>query len=155
MLHIPQVLTKDQVAQIRAMIDAADWIDGNATSGAQSALAKRTVPLPEGSQAARAANRNMAVSMAMPMVITARFAVRMIVPVVVGMPMVMVAAAAGVVMRVGRMARCRCCGHFGRGQCLHVEAQGPDFLGNVACSISATCAARQRQRLICKINLYI
>ena len=97
----------------------------------------------------------VAVSMAMPMVITARFAVRMIVPVVVGMPMVMVAAAAGVVMRVGRMARCRCCGHFGRGQCLHVEAQGPDFLGNVACSISATCAARQRQRLICKINLYI
>lgn len=71
------------------------------------------------------------------------------------MPMVMVAAAAGVVMRVGRMARCRCCGHFRRGQCLHVEAQGPDFLGNVACSISATCAARQRQRLICKINLYI
>jgi ABC-type sugar transport system permease subunit len=97
----------------------------------------------------------MAVTMGMPMVITARFAVRMLVPVVVGMPMVMVAAAAGVVMRVGRMARCRCCGHFGRGQCLHVEAQGPDFLGNVACSISATCAARQRQRLICKINLYI
>ena len=55
MLHIPQVLTKDQVAQIRAMIDAADWIDGNATSGAQSALAKRNEQLPEGSQAARAA----------------------------------------------------------------------------------------------------
>ena len=32
----------------------------------------------------------MAVTMGMPMVITARFAVRMIVPVVVGMPMVMV-----------------------------------------------------------------
>ena len=70
-------------------------------------------------------------------------------------PVQALAAAAGVVMRVGSMARCRCCGHFGRGQCLHVEAQGPDFLGNVACSISATCAARQRQRLICKINLYI
>lgn len=96
----------------------------------------------------------MAVSMAMPMVITARFAVRMIVPVVVGMPMVMVAAAAGMVMRVGRLA-CRRRGYVGRGQCLHVEAQGPDFLGNVACSISATCAARQRQRLIFKINLYI
>ena len=59
------------------------------------------------------------------------------------------------VMRVGRLARCRCCGHFGRGQCLHVEAQRPDFLGNVASSISATCAARQRQCLICKIDLHI
>jgi len=55
MLHIPQVLTKDQVAQIRAVIDAADWIDGNATSGAQSALAKRNEQLPETSEAAKAA----------------------------------------------------------------------------------------------------
>ena len=55
MLHIPQVLTKDQVAQIRAVIDAADWIDGNATSGAQSALAKRNEQLPEASEAAKAA----------------------------------------------------------------------------------------------------
>ncbi len=92
---------------------------------------------------------------AVSMVITARLAVRLIVPVVVGMPMVMVAAASGVVMRVGRLTRRGCRGQVGRGQCLHVEAQGADFLGNVACSISATCAARQRQRLICKINLYI
>ena len=55
MLHIPQVLTKDQVAQIRAVIDAAEWIDGNATSGAQSALAKRNEQLPEASEAAKAA----------------------------------------------------------------------------------------------------
>ncbi len=55
MLHIPGVLTKEQVAQCRDILDAADWTDGNATSGAQSALAKRNRQLPEGSPAARAA----------------------------------------------------------------------------------------------------
>ena len=55
MIHIPQVLTKDQVAKLRALIDAAAWIDGNATSGAQSALAKRNEQLPEDSPAAKAA----------------------------------------------------------------------------------------------------
>ena len=40
---------------MRALIDAAEWIDGNATSGAQSALAKRNEQLPEDSPAAKAA----------------------------------------------------------------------------------------------------
>ncbi|MDG2521441.1 Fe2+-dependent dioxygenase [Caulobacter segnis] len=53
MLHIPQVLTKEQVARLRAVIDAADWIDGNATSGSQSRMAKANRQLPEGSDAAR------------------------------------------------------------------------------------------------------
>jgi len=52
MLHIPELLTKAQVAEIRGLIDAAAWIDGNATSGAQSALAKRNEQLPEDSAAA-------------------------------------------------------------------------------------------------------
>lgn len=54
MLHIPGVLTKAQVAQCREILDAADWMDGNITSGSQSALAKRNRQLPEGSPAARA-----------------------------------------------------------------------------------------------------
>lgn len=54
MLHIPGVLTKEQVAQCRDALDHADWTDGNATSGAQSALAKRNRQLPENSPAARA-----------------------------------------------------------------------------------------------------
>ena len=54
MLHIPGVLTKAQVAQCRELLDAAEWVDGNATSGAQSALAKRNRQLPEGAPAARA-----------------------------------------------------------------------------------------------------
>jgi len=55
MLQIPEVLTKDEVARLRALIDAADWADGNATSGFQSALAKQNRQLPEDSVAAREA----------------------------------------------------------------------------------------------------
>jgi PKHD-type hydroxylase len=55
MLHVPAVLTKAQVADLRGQIDAASWEDGNATSGAQSALAKQNRQLPEDSDAARRA----------------------------------------------------------------------------------------------------
>lgn len=55
MLHVPGVLSKAEVAALRARIDAAPWEDGNATSGAQSALAKRNLQLPEASEAARQA----------------------------------------------------------------------------------------------------
>lgn len=53
MLQIPGVLSKDEVAGLRAAIDAADWVDGNATSGFQSGLAKRNRQLPEDSAAGR------------------------------------------------------------------------------------------------------
>jgi len=55
MLAIPDVLDAAEVARVRAIIDAAEWIDGNATSGGQSALAKNNLQLPETSTAARAA----------------------------------------------------------------------------------------------------
>ncbi len=55
MLHIPGVLTSAQVAEMRALIDAADWEDGNATSGKQSRLAKQNLQLPEATDAARKA----------------------------------------------------------------------------------------------------
>jgi len=55
LLQLPQVLSPDQVAQLRARIDAAAWIDGNATSGYQSAQAKRNEQLPEESPVAREA----------------------------------------------------------------------------------------------------
>lgn len=58
MLHsIPAVLSKDAVAHLRRVIDAAAWVDGNVTSGTQSALAKRNVQLPEDSWAAREAGK--------------------------------------------------------------------------------------------------
>lgn len=55
MLHVPGVLSPAQVAELRAQIDAAPWEDGNATSGAQSAMAKNNRQLPEESEAARKA----------------------------------------------------------------------------------------------------
>jgi len=57
MLAIPDVLDAAGVARVRALIDAAEWQDGNATSGHQSALAKRNRQLPEDSAAAKQAGR--------------------------------------------------------------------------------------------------
>jgi len=54
MLQIPEVLTKAQVAQCRAIMDAAPWADGNITSGFQAALAKQNQQLPQTGEAARA-----------------------------------------------------------------------------------------------------
>ena len=52
MIQIPGVLSKAEVAGLRDLVLGAEWIDGNATSGAQSALAKRNLQLPEGADAA-------------------------------------------------------------------------------------------------------
>jgi PKHD-type hydroxylase len=41
MLHIPGVLTRDQVKAIREVIDAVEWEDGRATGGPQAAQVKR------------------------------------------------------------------------------------------------------------------
>ena len=54
---IPDVLDADGVARLRAILDAADWIDGNETSGPQAALAKRNQQLPEFGEAAAEAGR--------------------------------------------------------------------------------------------------
>jgi PKHD-type hydroxylase len=55
MIAIPDLLSPDEVARVRGVIDAGEWVDGNVTSGAQSALAKRNEQLPEGSAAHREA----------------------------------------------------------------------------------------------------
>jgi PKHD-type hydroxylase len=47
MLHIPDVLTAEQVRTIRARLDTSDWTDGRATVGAQGAQVKRNRQLPE------------------------------------------------------------------------------------------------------------
>lgn len=57
MIAIPDLLDAAGVARVRAIIDGAEWIDGNATSGHQSALAKHNEQLPEGSAAAREAGQ--------------------------------------------------------------------------------------------------
>ena len=53
LLRIPSVLTPEQVAQFRARMDQARWVDGNVTSGHQSALAKYNEQLAEDSAEAR------------------------------------------------------------------------------------------------------
>lgn len=50
---IPDVLDRQAVAAFRARLDAADWIDGRATAGVQSAAAKRNTQLREGTPLAR------------------------------------------------------------------------------------------------------
>lgn len=47
MIHVPKVLTAEQVAECRRQLDAAEWTDGKATAGEQSALVKRNRQLPE------------------------------------------------------------------------------------------------------------
>lgn len=54
---IPDVIDADGVAKLRAILDAAEWIDGNETSGPQAALAKRNQQLPEFGEAAAEAGR--------------------------------------------------------------------------------------------------
>ena len=53
LIEIPDVLTSQQVTQMRERIEAAQWVDGNVTSGHQSAPAKYNEQLPEASPAAR------------------------------------------------------------------------------------------------------
>jgi PKHD-type hydroxylase len=55
MIAIPDVLSAEAVARVRTLIDAAEWIDGKATAGHQSALAKQNRQLPEDAPAAREA----------------------------------------------------------------------------------------------------
>ena len=47
LLEIPEVLTRDQVAHARQLLDASDWVDGRVTAGHQSARAKDNMQLPE------------------------------------------------------------------------------------------------------------
>ena len=53
LLTIPKVLDAAQVARFRERIDAARWVDGNVTSGHQSARAKVNEQLPEDCAEAR------------------------------------------------------------------------------------------------------
>lgn len=47
MLHIPQVLSAEQVRHLRAELERAEWADGRATVGEQGARVKQNRQLPE------------------------------------------------------------------------------------------------------------
>jgi PKHD-type hydroxylase len=53
LLNVPDVLTEGEVQHARALLDAAEWIDGRVTAGHQSARAKHNQQVPEGHPAAR------------------------------------------------------------------------------------------------------
>ena len=50
LIHLPQVLSADQVKAARQLLDAADWTDGKVTAGEQSAKVKHNTQLPESSE---------------------------------------------------------------------------------------------------------
>jgi PKHD-type hydroxylase len=52
-VHIPQVLTAQEVAHCRAVLDRAQWVDGKVTAGHQSARAKNNLQIPESAPEAR------------------------------------------------------------------------------------------------------
>jgi PKHD-type hydroxylase len=51
---VPDVLSKQEVAEFRSIMDAAAWEDGRSTAGAQSALVKKNEQLPPDGEVARA-----------------------------------------------------------------------------------------------------
>jgi PKHD-type hydroxylase len=53
LICIPDVLSKADVAEFRAVMDAAEWEDGRSTAGAQSAMVKKNEQLPPNGEASR------------------------------------------------------------------------------------------------------
>ncbi|MEI7803927.1 MAG: Fe2+-dependent dioxygenase [Hyphomicrobiales bacterium] len=53
MVHVPGVLTPEQVARCREVMQKAEWVDGRVTAGHQSAKTKNNLQLPENAPEAR------------------------------------------------------------------------------------------------------
>lgn len=49
LLHVPEVLSRDELARLRGALDAADWGDGRETVGSLGAKVKRNEQLPDAS----------------------------------------------------------------------------------------------------------
>ncbi|MDE2316931.1 MAG: Fe2+-dependent dioxygenase [Xanthomonadaceae bacterium] len=49
LLHVPDILDREQLHHMRAALDAADWTDGRETVGTQGAQVKRNRQLPDAS----------------------------------------------------------------------------------------------------------
>ena len=53
MVHVPEVLSPQQVARCREVMEKAAWVDGRATAGPQSSKVKHNLQLPETAPEAR------------------------------------------------------------------------------------------------------
>jgi PKHD-type hydroxylase len=54
LIRIPNLLSAEHVAHLRGVLAGTDWVDGKATTGAQSRDAKNNLQVPEDAPAARA-----------------------------------------------------------------------------------------------------
>ena len=71
LLRIQQVLSPDELAQVRQLILATDWADGRITAGSQSGAVKNNLQLPEALPAAQQARHLVSVALARhPMFVT-------------------------------------------------------------------------------------
>lgn len=57
LLPLPSLLTQQELTALRQLIDPAEWVDGNATSGHQARLVKHNLQLPETGEEARQAGQ--------------------------------------------------------------------------------------------------
>ena len=64
LLRIPNLLTPEELAQVRQLILSADWADGRITAGSQSGSVKNNRQLPEELPAAKAARHIVSVALA-------------------------------------------------------------------------------------------
>lgn len=81
MLHVPEVLTRDEVRGMRAELDGAEWVDGRATVGEQGALVKRNRQLAEHSPlAARLGQRILEALKRNPLFFSAALPLRIVPP---------------------------------------------------------------------------
>jgi len=81
MLHVPAVLSRQEVTDCRKLLDAAQWVDGNATSGEQAAKAKRNRQLPADAAMTRElGNRVLAALSRSPLFISAAIPKRIVPP---------------------------------------------------------------------------
>ncbi|MGO9048829.1 MAG: Fe2+-dependent dioxygenase [Xanthobacteraceae bacterium] len=72
LICVPNVLSKAEVADFRAAMDAADWEDGRSTAGAQSAMVKKNEQLPpNGNLARRLGEANVKALIANPLFVSA------------------------------------------------------------------------------------
>ncbi len=64
MLHVPEVLSPDQVRRMRATLDATQWVDGRETVGDQGAQVKRNRQLSEHSPVGRELSKTVLAALA-------------------------------------------------------------------------------------------
>jgi PKHD-type hydroxylase len=57
LLHIPHVLTSEEISEARRLLASSGWVDGRVTAGHQSSLVKKNQQLPEDSPQAQTLGR--------------------------------------------------------------------------------------------------